>query len=62
MTVEFTQTEFQVREDEGLARVCLSLDMPIATPITVYIEAVESTPRYASGKSCMRCHIVNCAS
>ena len=42
-TVNFTQEEYEVGEGEGLVRVCLSLDTPIATPLTVYIEAFQST-------------------
>lgn len=47
VTVEFTQAEYEVDEGEGQVKVCLSIDAPIATPLTV---ALESTPLSAAGE------------
>ena len=47
--VEFTQTNLTVDEGEGVVDVCISVDMPTATPISFFIEAVESSPISAIG-------------
>ena len=50
VTVELTAADYSVDEGEGMVEVCLSLDTPIATPLTVYIEAIPETPVSAEGK------------
>ncbi len=47
--VEFTQTNLTVDEGEGVVDVCISVDTPTATPISFFIEAVESSPISAIG-------------
>ncbi len=49
MVVEFTETEHSVGEEEGQVEVCLSLDTPTATPLAVYLEAIQDTPTSAQG-------------
>lgn len=49
VTVEFTDAEYSADEGEGRVGVCLFLDVPIATPLTVYVEANETTPTSATG-------------
>ncbi len=49
VTVELTAAGYSVGEEEGTVEVCLSLDTPIATPLTVYVEAVSDTPISAEG-------------
>lgn len=53
VVVEFTADEYSTDEGAGQVEVCLSLNAPIATPLTVYMEATESTPTSAIGKFCM---------
>ena len=47
--MEFTDAEYSADEGEGYVAVCLFLDIPIATPLTVYVEADEVTPTSATG-------------
>ena len=53
VTVEFTETEYTVGEEEGQVEVCLSLDTPIATPLNVSVESLQATPTSAEGKKKM---------
>ena len=47
VTVDFLQPVFLVDEDQENVSVCLTIDMPIATPLTV---SVEATSLSADGK------------
>lgn len=47
MTVEFLQPVFPVDEDQENVSVCLTIDSPTATPLTV---SVEATSLSADGK------------
>ena len=48
--VEFTEPEYSVGEEEGVVEVCIFLDTAIATPLTVYVEAMQDSPTSAKGK------------
>ena len=48
MTVEFLQPVFPVGEGQENVSVCLTIDAPIATPLTVSLEAISLS---ADGKS-----------
>lgn len=50
VVVEFTEEDYIVDEGAGQVEVCLFLNGPIATPLTVYVEASEATPTSATGK------------
>ena len=41
VTVEFLQPVFPVGEDQENVSVCLTIDTPIATPLTVSLEATS---------------------
>ena len=54
VTVEFLQPVFTVEEGQGNVSVCLTLDTPTATPLTVSLEATSLS---AVGKSALLlCH------
>lgn len=48
--VELNQTQLEVREEDREVTVCLTLDTPIATPLTVQLEAIQATPTSATSK------------
>ncbi len=47
--MQFTATNMTVGEGEGAVNVCISVDTLTATPISLLVEAVESTPISAEG-------------
>ena len=50
VTVDFTEAGYVADEGAGQVEACLVLDIPIATPLIVEVEAVEATPISATGK------------
>ena len=49
VTVEFSQLVYDIAEEAGIVEVCLTLDTPTATPLTISVEAEENTPTSATG-------------
>lgn len=49
--VEFTEEDYRADEGAAHVEVCLFINGPIATSLTVYVEASEATLISATGKS-----------
>ena len=50
VVAEFTEENYIANEGAGLVAVCLFLDIAIAKPLILYVEASETTPTSAIGK------------
>ena len=47
--VEVHQMMYEAGEERGDVEVCVVLDTPIATPLTVQLQLLETTPTSATG-------------
>ena len=49
VTAEVESAEYEVQEDRGTMEVCLTIDTPIAIPLSVQLDIQETTPISAIG-------------
>ncbi len=47
--MEIERAEYETREEGGAVEVCVTLDTPIDSPLTVQLQVLESTPISAEG-------------